>query len=51
MNAEPAAKPALAPQTPPLPHAQPEQIGLSPVRLQKMSDACKREVDKERCPA
>ena len=45
MNAEPAAKPALAPQTPPLPHAQPEQIGLSPVRLQKMSDAFKREVD------
>jgi len=50
MNAEPAAKPALAPQTPPLPHAQPEQIGLSPVRLQKMSDAFKREVDKGTVP-
>jgi CubicO group peptidase (beta-lactamase class C family) len=50
MNAEPAAKPALAPQTPPLPHARPEQIGLSPVRLQKMSDAFKREVDKGTVP-
>jgi len=50
MNAEPAAKPALAPQTPPLPHAQPEQIGLSPARLQKMSDAFKREVDKGTVP-
>jgi len=50
MNAQPAAKPALAPQTPPLPHAQPEQIGLSPVRLQKMSDAFKREVDKGTVP-
>ena len=50
MNAQPAAKPALAPQTPPLPHAQPEQIGLSPVRLQKMSGAFKREVDKGTVP-
>jgi CubicO group peptidase (beta-lactamase class C family) len=50
MNAQPAAKPALAPQTPPLPHARPEQIGLSPVRLQKMSDAFKREVDKGTVP-
>ena len=50
MNAEPAAKPALAPQTPPLPHARPEQIGLSPARLQKMSDAFKREVDKGTVP-
>jgi CubicO group peptidase (beta-lactamase class C family) len=50
MNAQPAAKPALAPQTPPLPHARPEQIGLSPVRLQKMSDTFKREVDKGTVP-
>jgi len=50
MNAQPAAKPALAPQTPPLPHARPEQIGLSPARLQKMSDAFKREVDKGTVP-
>jgi CubicO group peptidase (beta-lactamase class C family) len=50
MNAQPAAKPALAPQTPPLPHARPEQIGLSAVRLQRMSDAFKREVDKGTVP-
>ena len=50
MNAQPAAKPALAPQTPPLPHARPDQIGLSPVRLQKMSDAFKREIDKGTVP-
>ena len=47
MNAQTAAaKAATSPQTPPLPQAKPETIGLSAVRLQKMSDAFKREVDK-----
>jgi CubicO group peptidase (beta-lactamase class C family) len=50
MNAQPAAKPAVAPQTPPLPHAKPETLGLSPSRLQKMSDAFKREVDRGTLP-
>jgi CubicO group peptidase (beta-lactamase class C family) len=50
MNAQPAAKHATAPQTPSLPHAKPEQIGLSTRRLQTMSDAFKREVDKGTLP-
>src|SRR6184192_530497 len=50
MNAQTAAKQATAPQTPSLPHAKPEQIGLSSARLQSMSDAFKREVDKGTLP-
>jgi CubicO group peptidase (beta-lactamase class C family) len=50
MNAQTAAKQATAPQTPSLPHAKPEQIGLSSTRLQRMSDAFKREVDKGTLP-
>jgi CubicO group peptidase (beta-lactamase class C family) len=50
MNAQPAAKPATAPQTPPLPQAKPESLGLSPARLQGMSDVFKREVDKGTIP-
>jgi CubicO group peptidase (beta-lactamase class C family) len=50
MNAQPAAKHATAPQTPPLPHAKPEALGLSAARLQVMSDAFKREVDKGTIP-
>ena len=50
MNAQTAAKHAAAPQTPSLPHARPEQIGLSSTRLQRMSDAFKREVDKGSLP-
>ena len=50
MNAQTAAKPCVTPQTPPLPQAKPETIGLSPSRLQKMSDAFKREVDKGTLP-
>jgi CubicO group peptidase (beta-lactamase class C family) len=46
MNAQVAARHAASPQTPPLPQAKPEAIGLSPSRLQKLSDAFKREVDK-----
>lgn len=50
MNAQTAAKHAAPPQTPSLPHAKPEQIGLSTARLQLMSDAFKREVDKGTLP-
>jgi CubicO group peptidase (beta-lactamase class C family) len=50
MNAQVAAKQASAPQTPSLPQAKPEAIGLSTTRLQKMSDAFKREVDKGTLP-
>jgi len=50
MNAQTAAKPAASPQTPSLPQAKPETIGLSSSRLQKLSDAFKREVDKGTLP-
>ena len=50
MNAQTAARPLSAPQTPSLPHAKPEQIGLSTSRLQRMSDTFKREVDKGTLP-
>src|SRR3954468_2920881 len=50
MNAQTAARPTSAPQTPSLPDAKPEAIGLSPVRLQRMSDAFKREIDKGTLP-
>src|SRR5437764_564739 len=50
MNAQTAAKHAAAPLTPSLPQAKPEQIGLSSARLQLMSDAFRREVDKGTLP-
>jgi CubicO group peptidase (beta-lactamase class C family) len=50
MNAQTAARHSAGPQTPPLPQAKPESLGLSPVRLQRMSDAFKREVDKGTIP-
>jgi CubicO group peptidase (beta-lactamase class C family) len=50
MNAQTAAKHAIAPQTPSLPQAKPESIGLSSARLQLMSDAFKREIDKGTLP-
>jgi CubicO group peptidase (beta-lactamase class C family) len=50
MNAQVAAKHAASPQTPPLPQAKPESIGLSPSRLSRLSDAFKREVDKGTLP-
>jgi CubicO group peptidase (beta-lactamase class C family) len=50
MNAQVAAKQAIAPQTPPLPYARPESLGLSPTRLARMSDAFKREIDKGTIP-
>jgi CubicO group peptidase (beta-lactamase class C family) len=50
MTPQAAAKHTAAPQTPPLPHAKPESLGLSPTRLQQMSDAFKREIDKGTLP-
>jgi CubicO group peptidase (beta-lactamase class C family) len=50
MTAQTAAKHSPAPQTPSLPHAKPESLGLSPVRLQRMSDAFKREIEKGTVP-
>ncbi len=50
MTAQTAAKSATAPQTPSLPHAKPESIGLSSARLQRMSDIFKREIDKGTLP-
>ena len=50
MNAQTAARHAATPQTPPLPQAKPESLGLSPTRLQRMSDAFKREIDKGTIP-
>jgi CubicO group peptidase (beta-lactamase class C family) len=50
MNAQTAAKHTPAPQTPPLPQAKPESLGLSSVRLQRLSDAFKREIDKGTLP-
>ena len=50
MTAQAAAKPPTAPHTPPLPQAKPESIGLSAARLQKMSDAFRREIDKGTIP-
>ena len=52
MNAQPATaeKHATTPQTPSLPQTKPEALGLSPSRLQTMSDAFKREIDKGTIP-
>jgi CubicO group peptidase (beta-lactamase class C family) len=50
MNAQPAASHAAGPQTPPLPQAKPESLRLSPARLQVMSDAFRREIDKGTIP-
>jgi CubicO group peptidase (beta-lactamase class C family) len=50
MNAQAAARQTAAPQTPPLPDGKPQALGLSPVRLQRMSDALSREIDKGTIP-
>jgi CubicO group peptidase (beta-lactamase class C family) len=50
MNALSAAKHTPAPQTPPLPQAKPESLGLSSTGLQRLSDAFKREIDKGTMP-
>src|SRR5579871_6462132 len=50
MTAQTATKSAETPKTPPLPQASPESLGLSASRLQILSDAFKREVDKGTLP-
>src|SRR5437016_632006 len=50
MNAQTAALKTSAQQTSSLPQAKPEAIGLSTARLQRLSDAFKREVDKGTLP-
>lgn len=50
MNAQAATTAASIVQTPPLPEARPETLGLSRPRLQAMSDAFKREIDKGTVP-
>jgi len=49
-TAQIAAKHPTAPQTLPLPDARPEALGLSALRLQRASDAFRREVDKGTLP-
>jgi CubicO group peptidase (beta-lactamase class C family) len=50
MTAQTAAKPLAAPRTPPLPQTKPESLGLSSIRLQRMSDAFRRDIDKGSIP-
>jgi CubicO group peptidase (beta-lactamase class C family) len=50
MTPQSAIHPATGPQTPPLPFAKPDTLGLSPVRLQRMRDALQREIDKGTTP-
>src|SRR3954465_10985788 len=50
MTATTAPHAAIAPKTPGLPEAKPETLGLSRPRLQAMSDAFKREIDKGTIP-
>jgi CubicO group peptidase (beta-lactamase class C family) len=50
MTPQAATRHTSAPQTPPLPQAKPETLGLSALRLQRMSDAFKREIDKGTLP-
>src|SRR6201985_382799 len=50
MTAQTATRQAPAPQTPPLPQAKPESLGLSSSRLQRMSDVFQREIDKGTMP-
>jgi CubicO group peptidase (beta-lactamase class C family) len=50
MNAQAASLASIAPKTPSLPEAKPETLGLSRPRLQAMSDAFRREIDKGTVP-
>jgi CubicO group peptidase (beta-lactamase class C family) len=50
MTAQTATRTTAVPRTPPLPSARPETLGLSPARLQILSDTLKREVDKGTLP-
>ncbi|MGY4596301.1 hypothetical protein ACVWXL_004047 [Bradyrhizobium sp. GM22.5] len=45
-SATAAPRPSIAAKTPPLPESRPETLGLSRPRLETMSDAFKREIDK-----
>jgi CubicO group peptidase (beta-lactamase class C family) len=45
-----SSRPATPVQTPALPHANPETVGLSRSRLQRMSDAFRRDIDKGTIP-
>lgn len=50
MTAPSLSRATTMPQTPPLPQARPATVGLSFLRLQKMSDAFQREIDKGTTP-
>jgi CubicO group peptidase (beta-lactamase class C family) len=50
MTPQTATKPAPAPATPPLPFAEPAELGLSPARLQRMRAALQREISKGTTP-
>ncbi|WGD55906.1 serine hydrolase [Bradyrhizobium sp. CB1650] len=50
MTAQASLHAAITPKTPPLPEAKPETLGLSRPRLQAMSDAFRREIDKGTVP-
>lgn len=50
MTPQAATKPAQRPGTPPLPFAEPGELGLSPARLQRMRAALQREIDKGTTP-
>ncbi len=50
MTAQTASRHARAVQTPPLPHAMPESVGLSHRGLQRVSDTFRREIDKGTIP-
>jgi CubicO group peptidase (beta-lactamase class C family) len=50
MTAQTATRHARAVQTPPLPHAKPESVGLSHRGLQRVSDTFIREIDKGTIP-
>jgi CubicO group peptidase (beta-lactamase class C family) len=50
MTAQTATRHAAAPQSPSLPQAKPDSLGLSTLRLQRASDAFRREVDKGTMP-
>ncbi|MDB5656024.1 MAG: serine hydrolase [Tardiphaga sp.] len=50
MTVQSALKHTPTPQTPELPMARPETLGLSSVRLEAMSDAFRREIDKGTAP-
>ena len=50
MTAQSAPNLIAALRTPPLPQAKPESLGLSSIRLQRMSDAFRRDTDKGTIP-